>query len=197
MNKREKRIKKEQKDIQELLKIASLNELTDTGSDNIYTFAHLGGQRQKLIRMMVLETYLQIDTKMNILIANFFFHHCQDDCEEVQKITTSKEFIVFSEKILNEMPFLRKVSSIKSFIFVPKKIVTDLNKLNDLRNAMAHALIPENLGTERVTYKGKSIFTLEGVRSFNKDMKSILSFLQRYFIQAFKDNKKKLGSNHS
>ncbi len=190
MNQREKKINKDQLEIDSLLKLVNLQKITDKGPSDIYTFTNLEGQKRQLIRMMILESYLQIDAKMSILVTDFLFHHCQDKHEDMVKITNSKEYLVFTDKLLKEMPFIRKVVVIKGFIAVPSDITSNLNKINDLRNAIAHSLIPENLGNERVLYKGKKVFSLEGAKLFNKDVSKIMTYLQKHFVQAFKNNKK-------
>jgi hypothetical protein len=190
MNKRETKINKDQKEIGNLLKIVGLEKIEDGGPRDIYTFTNLEGQKRRLIRMMILEDYLQIDSKMSILVTDFLFHHCQKEYEDMLKVTTSKEYLVFTDKLLKEMPFLRKVAVIKGFLSVPSDIVSGLNKINDLRNAIAHALIPESLGEERVLYKGELIFSLKGAKLFNKDTTKIMTYLQKHFTQAFENNKK-------
>ncbi len=172
------------------MELNGLDDILDTSEKNTYTFSRLEGQKRQLITVLILGAYLQIDAKMSILVANFFFHHCSKEWEVVQKVTNSKEFLVFSKKLLNEMPFLRKISIIKEFVSIPKEMLTTINKLNDLRNAIAHSAIPEQLGEDRVKYKGKLIFSLLGAKLIKQDVKKVMSFLQKNFVRAFEDNSK-------
>lgn len=54
----------------------------------------------------------------------------------------------------------------------------DINRLNTLRNAIAHAFFPENLRSSKPTWKGKDIFSIEGLRQFSEDIAKI----DDYFI---------------
>lgn len=189
MSTREQKVNKHKNEIRKLKELNGLNDILDTSEKNTYTFSQLEGQKRQLITVLILNSYLQIDAKMSILVANFFFHHCSKEWEVVQKVVNSKEFLVFSKKLLNEMPFLRKVSVIKEFVVIPKDTLTTINKLNDLRNAIAHSLMPEQLGEERVKYKGKLIFTLTGAKLIKQDVGKVMSFLQKNFVKAFDDNR--------
>ena len=185
------KIKKQQAELERIHKLAGLKKIKVWRKDKrTRVLSDLEGQKRRLITMIVLDSYLQIDNKMGILITNFFFNHCQKIDKVVQKITSSSEFKVFQSSILNEMPFMRKISTLKKIIDVPKYITADINRINDLRNAIAHSLIPETLENDRTSYKRKSIFSIEGVETLDKDTEKIMSFLQNHFVQAFEENKK-------
>lgn len=183
----DKKVEKLQKEVDILMSLAGLGRV-EVDTSLIQALSDLGAQKRMIIRMMVLEGYLQIDNKMSILIADFFFKYVGSDDDEIERIATSDEFIVFEKKILNEMPFLRKVAVIEGFITLPKNIKSDIGKINDIRNAIAHALVPEKLGKHRVEYKGKLLFSLEGAEQFNKDIDNIMSFFQDYFLKTFERN---------
>lgn len=177
------------KSLESIFVLAGLGKIKSKSKlDKLYFNANLEAQKRQLIRMMILESYLQIDAKIGILITNFFFSHCNNNYEIMQKITSSEQFKAFQDKILYEMPFLRKVSILKSFTTVPKVISSDIYKINDLRNAIAHALIPELLGQERITYKGESIFSVRGAKTFDGDVAKVMEFLQAHFEEAFAKN---------
>ena len=60
--------------------------------------------------------------------------------------------------------------------------VADIERLNALRNGIAHAFFPENLRSSKPSWKGKDIFSLEGVAQFMED----LSDLQDFFLRKMK-----------
>jgi hypothetical protein len=70
------------------------------------------------------------------------------------------------------LTFVRRVY-VKSFANIPKKIVTDIERLNSIRNGLAHSFFPENLRTSKPQWKGKNIFSLDGVKAFSVDMQQI------------------------
>jgi hypothetical protein len=61
---------------------------------------------------------------------------------------------------------------------VPKTIAADIDRLNALRNAVAHSFFPENVKKSRAEWKGKSIFTLEGIERFSNDMVAVDEFFE-------------------
>ena len=57
-------------------------------------------------------------------------------------------------------------------------MAADIERLNALRNGLAHAFFPENLKKSKPEWKGKKIFSLEGLRFFLDDMAK----LDGYFL---------------
>lgn len=186
------KIEASQMELDEVMELAGLKKIEvpeDLLKPFITILPDINNQKKKIITMMVLGEYLQIDSKMSVLVTNFFFRHCQGTTwEAVQAIVTTHEFEVFQAKIVNEMPFLRKLSILKEIYDIPKDIVSKVNKLNDLRNAIAHSLVPENLEHNRTLYNEQSIFTNDGIKVFLTDVQSVMDFLQNHFIEAFEIN---------
>jgi hypothetical protein len=52
-----------------------------------------------------------------------------------------------------------------------------------LRNAVAHSFFPMNKRdfkrTKKVTYKGKDVFTIEGLKTFDNDTREAIVYLSR------------------
>jgi hypothetical protein len=92
---------------------------------------------------------------------------------------------------LESLYLLEKVRLVRSFYEIPKNIFEDIEKLNALRNAVAHAFFPEALRMykkwQKVVYKGKDIFTLEGIKLFTEDMERVDDF----FLQRIRKAKRK------
>jgi hypothetical protein len=65
---------------------------------------------------------------------------------------------------------MQKLRFVKAIKHIPKAIVSDIERLNALRNGLAHALFPENLKKSKPVYKGKNIFSLEGIKQLQEDM---------------------------
>jgi hypothetical protein len=55
----------------------------------------------------------------------------------------------------------------------------DPRGLNTLRNGLAHAFFPGTLKKSRPEWKGKNIFTIEGLRAFLEDMAKIGGYFLR------------------
>ena len=187
-----------QAELDEVMELAGLKKIEipeDLTKPFITILPDIEKQKRRIITMMVLGEYLQIDSKMSVLVTNFFFKHCQGTTwEAVQAIVETQEFIVFQTKIVNEMPFLRKLSILKEIYDVPKDIISKINKCNDLRNAIAHSLVPENLEHNRTLYNEQSIFTNAGIKAFITDVQLVMDFLQNHFIEAFEINTKHSGT---
>jgi hypothetical protein len=68
---------------------------------------------------------------------------------------------------------------VKALRKIPKTIAADVERLNALRNGVAHAFFPENLKKSRAVWKGKSIFSLDALKTFDADMRVLTQFFQR------------------
>jgi len=178
------KIDKEKEKIEKLLKLTKLSEINDEDNPT-YTFSSLNFQQVKLVHLIILDGYLQIDAKMSILINDFFFDYCQNDYDRVEEISNSNKFKVFQKKVLNQMPFLRKVSILKEHMKLSKEIIKIIEKINDLRNAITHSLVPKNLGVERATYKKKSIYEIDTAEKISEDIDSVMKILQKKFVLSF------------
>jgi len=187
MDKHTRKINKRIKEVEWFFELSGLGSLKEK-SEGIMIFPNLDSQQRQLVNNIILNTYLQINSKFDILVSNFFFNHCQNNYEPVVEITTSDRFKVFQSYILDEMPFLRKLSILKTFITIPKEVIKNIEKINDLRNAIAHSLIPEKLRNDRTLYSGKSIYTKDGIKVFDKESRKTLNFLQKEFVKCFKRN---------
>jgi hypothetical protein len=71
---------------------------------------------------------------------------------------------------------MAKLPFVKSISKVPKGVAADIERLNALRNGLAHAFFPENLKKSKPQWKGKKIFTVEGLHAFMDDMTKITEY---------------------
>jgi hypothetical protein len=83
--------------------------------------------------------------------------------------------------IMEELFMMRKLALVKEIRGIDKNMAEMLQKLNVLRNAMAHSFVPEMRRdyrkNKKVTWKGKDLYTVDGVEQFDADMRVLLDYL--------------------
>jgi hypothetical protein len=88
---------------------------------------------------------------------------------------------MFNYHVLEGMPLLRKLALVKEYHDIPKPIEEIIVLTNTIRNAVAHSFFPMNKRdfkkTGKVTYKGKDIFTLDGLKRFDDDINKAVGCL--------------------
>jgi hypothetical protein len=128
--------------------------------------------RRRLIISEVIVSYTLTDEHLNVRIAHFFFGKNRSFI----KLWKTKPFRLFNHHVLEELPLMAKLRFVKSISKIPKGVAADIERLNALRNGLAHAFFPENLRRSKPEWKGKKIFSVEGLRSFLEDMRKIDSY---------------------
>lgn len=132
-------------------------------------------KRQAIVGEIVME-YTLVDEGLNDGICKYFF----GSRESSIKLWRTKKFQNFNYYILEVLSLREKVRLVQSFDEIPANIAEYIDKLNALRNAVAHAFFPENLRGYRkwrkAIYRGKDIFTLEGIELFREDMGIVNDF---------------------
>jgi hypothetical protein len=138
-------------------------------------------KRQAIIGEIIMQ-YTLIDEMVNCEICTYFFSSSKSSIQ----LWRTKKFQNFNYYILESLYLLEKLRLVQTFYGIPKNIVDDVERLNALRNAVAHAFFPENLRGyktwHKAVYKGKDIFTLEGIKLFTQDMQRVNDF----FLSKFK-----------
>jgi len=70
---------------------------------------------------------------------------------------------------------------VKAVVAMPSGLQDTIRRINTIRNAIAHSFFPENKrdfkATRTVTYKGKNLFTIEGISLLDNDAESVISYL--------------------
>ena len=83
--------------------------------------------------------------------------------------------------IMEELFMLRKLALVKEIRGFDNRMAAMLQSLNALRNAMAHSFTPEmkrdHRKAKKVIWKGKDIYTTQGVEQFDTDMRVLLDYL--------------------
>jgi len=133
---------------------------------------HLERIKRHLIIGEVVMQYTLIDEYLNEQLCHYIFGRKKS----FPKLWKRKKFQNFNYHVLEGLFLLEKLRYVKSFRKIPKTIAKDIDQINVLRNGLAHAFFPENLKRSKPIYKGKSIFSVEGIEQFVKDMSEISDF---------------------
>jgi hypothetical protein len=131
--------------------------------------------KDKVIRAQVIVWYTLVDEFLNIRLCHYFFGAKADFI----RLWKTKKFQLFNYHILEELSLMKKLAFVRSLVKMPKQIVSDIGRLNALRNGIAHALYPQNLKRNTPVYKGKNIFTIEGLRLLRDDSERVLRYLRK------------------
>jgi hypothetical protein len=129
---------------------------------------HLQRIRNHVIRGEVILHYTLVDENLNNRLCRYFFGK-----RSFIKLWRTKRFRNFNYYILERLSLLEKLTFVRAIRVIPKPVLGNIERLNALRNGIAHAFFPENLRSAKPVYKGKSIFTVEGLEVFVDDMREI------------------------
>jgi hypothetical protein len=168
--------------VRELEEIASLLKL-DYGNIKSYERAArtplLEMMRRKVIISEVITSYTLTDEHLNVRLCHYFFGRKKGFI----KLWKTKRFKVFNYHVLEELPLMAKLRFVKSISKVPRAVTADIERLNALRNGLAHAFFPENLKRSKPEWKGKKIFTLDGLHAFLDDMAKLDAYFLRLSLE--------------
>ena len=114
-----------------------------------------------------------------MLICDYFF----EKNKSYIKLWKTKKFRNFNYFILEKLYLLNKLELVKEITNIPKNIISDLFKINDLRNGLVHSFFPQNLRRNKPFYKGKNIFSIEGITLFVNDTKKIKQFFTQVIFK--------------
>src|SRR5262249_10848700 len=93
----------------------------------------------------------------------------------------NKKMLTFMHFVMEELFILRKLALVKEIRPFDNKMAQSIQSLNALRNSMAHSFVPEMKRdyrkTGNVTWKGKDIYTTDGMEQFNADMVELIDYL--------------------
>jgi len=120
--------------------------------------------KNHLVRGEVVMSYTLIDEFLSAGLCHYFFGKTP-----FQTLWKTKRFKVFNYHVLETLTLLEKLSFVGAVWPVPKAIARNVREINALRNGLAHSFFPQNRRTAKPVYKGKDIFTLDGLRTFKQD----------------------------
>jgi hypothetical protein len=138
---------------------------------------HLERIKKHLIRGEVVGEYTLIDEFLNNRLCHYFFGRKRSFIQ----LWKTKKFKNFNYYIVEQLSLLEKLRFVKAISKVPKQVAAEIERVNSLRNALAHAFFPENLRGSKPFWKGKDIFTLDGLKRFSEDMRKV----HEYFLGEF------------
>ncbi|HXE91800.1 MAG TPA: hypothetical protein VNK82_12660 [Terriglobales bacterium] len=160
--------------VRELEEISELLGL-DWGNIKSYEKAsrtpHLERMKDHLIRGEVITQYTLIDEHLGGLICRYFFPR-----RSFVKLWRTKKFRNFNYYVIEPLSLMEKLRLVKAIKNVPRGVASAIERVNGLRNGLAHAFFPENLRGSKPIYKGKDVFTLEGLKLFMEDMEFVHEF---------------------
>lgn len=128
--------------------------------------------KRHLIIGEVVMQYTLIDEYLSTRLCDYFFGRGQNYI----KLWKTKKFRNFNYYVLESLSLMEKLRFVKAITKLPKSVAADIERINSLRNGLAHAFFPENLRAAKPVYKGKNIFTLEGIRLFVDDMVKLFCY---------------------
>lgn len=164
--------------IEELDKIYSLLRLdyknfNKSRSKTSFLFA-----KDEVIRGKVVVEYTEINLFLDMILYFYFFPKkgSISNRKHFNQIKKSERFNYFSDHLLEDMSLLKKLRLVKEIVTLPNWIIKDVTRINKLRNILAHSsrVIFVNPSLD---YKGKGIFTHDGIKLFLEDSNRIQSFL--------------------
>jgi hypothetical protein len=133
--------------------------------------------RDRLVRTGIVSHYVLIDELLSDVICQQFFDPSKTSIE----LWKFKRFRNFNYYVLEELSLLKKLALVKAFKTIPKPVEETIRLTNVLRNAVAHSFFPMNKRdfkrTKKVTYKGKDVFTVEGMTLLDADIDRALEYL--------------------
>ena len=128
--------------------------------------------RRKMILSEVITRYTLVDEHLNLTLCHYFFGRKKSTIQ----LWKTKKFQLFNHHVIEELSLMAKFRFAKSIAKMPKSVAGDIDRLNALRNGLAHAFFPENLKRSKPEWKGKNIFSREGLRAFLEDMDKMASY---------------------
>lgn len=142
--------------------------------------------RRELIRGEVIGQYTLIDDLLSTEVCLYFLPG-----KDLIKQWKTQKFRRFNYYVIERLYMTQKLAFLKDIYDVPKGIASTIEEINALRNALAHAFFPENLRVYQmkgrpgprkqvmVRYRGRNLFSIEGVTAFVADCSTVTDFLLR------------------
>jgi hypothetical protein len=164
-----------------LAEVTEIAELSRVDYENILDYdeeqrtVRLQMMKNQIVRSQVIWDYTYVDELLGAAICHYFFGKKRGFI----KLWKTKRFKNFNHYILEVLSLTEKLRLVKAIHKVPKSVAADIEALNALRNGLAHAFFPENLRSSKPIYKGKDIFSREGLERFIEDMGKVSTFFLR------------------
>jgi hypothetical protein len=129
--------------------------------------AHLKQMKERVIRLIVLSEYVEIDEMLGRIIVRSL---------DLPARSWRKRAAVIA--MLDRLYPLQKLDIVAAHKHVPKSIANNVRGMNDLRNTFAHRFHLHRVSKSKKLYKGQfDLFTKAGLKRFRDDMWDV----QEYF----------------
>ncbi len=161
-----------------LVELAEIAELARLDYANILDYdseertPRLRLMKNQIVRSQIIADYTFVDEMLGSAICHYFFGKKMGFI----KLWRTKKFRTFNYYVLEVLSLTEKLRFVKAITKVPKPVAADIEALNALRNGLAHAFFPENLRSAKPIYKGKDIFSRDGLKRFIEDMSRVSNF---------------------
>jgi hypothetical protein len=139
--------------------------------------------KNQLIRSQVIIDYALVDELLGSEICYYFFGRKSDFI----RLWKTKRFRAFNYYVVEVLTLTEKLRLVKEIRKVPKAVAKNIEGLNALRNGLAHTLFPENLRSSKPIYKGRDIFTVQGLAFFIGEMGKVSDFFLHHNLWASVD----------
>jgi hypothetical protein len=164
--------KKLLKELKEIAGMARLDYVDILDYDPEERTPRLRLMKNQIVRSQIIADYTFVDEMLGSAICNYFFGKKRSFI----KLWKTKKFKTFNYYILEVLSLPEKLRLVKAITKVPKTVAANIEALNALRNGLAHAFFPENLRSSKPIYKGKNIFSRDGLERFIEDMSQVSDF---------------------
>lgn len=132
--------------------------------------AHLKRMKERVIRTVVINEYVELDDVLNRAILKRMFGG-----RRTRQYARRKTV----QEMLDRMYPQQKIDVIKTFRKVPASVYNSVMGLNTLRNSLAHRFDLAAIQKSRRLYKGKyDVFTRTGLKKFGDDMWEVNEYFQ-------------------
>lgn len=188
LTKRQKNLLKEAGQIAQLTK-TDFDSVED--EDPEFRIVKLNLAIKNMVIAHIVARYTLMDEILCDVISKYFFKQPKKPTPLV-KLWRTKKYRIFVHHILDEFYLLKKMDIVHAMKPVPKEFRETIRKLNALRNAVAHSFFPENRkeykSAKTVLYKGKDIFTYEGLSLFDDDWHPAWTYIARRIFPGWRND---------
>lgn len=177
LTKKQKQLCAELEEISEIVAVDYWNiEDYDVPSRTI----QLDLMKRALVNSWIIGKYTLIDETLGGIICRYFFPK-----RPFHELWRTKRFQLFNYHIIESMSLLRKLDLAREVKDIPSSVQDTIKRTNTLRNAIAHLFFPENKSEfqrfKKVVYKGRDVYSVDGLRSFAEDADAASDHLMEIF----------------
>jgi hypothetical protein len=181
------------KELEEINSLLSLDYQNILQYHKNWRTPHLEVIKQQLIRGQIITWYTLADEFLSMELCYYFF----GEKKSFIYLWRTKKFQNFNHFIIEELYLIKKLQFVKKIKNIPSSISENIERLNWLRNGLAHSFFPDNLKKSKPIYKGKHVFTLEGLRLLKQDFDKMFELFIKKSILTHLEKPRRKTKNHS